>query len=210
MATSATTNFDKHHDSTISPGLENYDSSCAIGQEVPSHDATVIESQEDHSHTTRTKAKAEVVLTDQTNYLPYHKIILLFLGLSLCALVSSLDSVIVATTLPTISSAFRAGGVISWVPSAYLLTSTVFQPLYGRFSDIFGRKAALVVSMSVYIIGNLSAGFVKPGKGGGIVGVIVARGVAGAGGGGIVSLAQIIISDVLSSRERYRMSKFFC
>ncbi|KAG6852501.1 hypothetical protein C0991_011459 [Blastosporella zonata] len=119
-----------------------------------------------------------VILTDQTNLLPFKQVIFVFFGLALCIVVSTLDSVIVATALPTISAAFKAGKVSSWVPSAYLLTSTSFQPLYGRFSDIFGRKAALCFAMTVFMIGNLVAGFSKS-----IVELIVFRGIAGAGGG---------------------------
>ncbi|TFK50730.1 MFS general substrate transporter, partial [Heliocybe sulcata] len=129
--------------------------------------------------------------------LPFKKVIAVFSGLSLCILVSVLDSVTVATALPTISSVFHAGSVVSWVPSAYLLTSTGFQPLYGRFSDIFGRKAALCLAMSIFIIGSLAAGFSRS-----IIQLIIFRGIAGAGGGGIVSIAQIVISDVVSLRER--------
>lgn len=137
-------------------------------------------------------------LTDQTNLLPFRKIVPVFLGLALCMVVSTLDSVIVATALPTISSAFNAGSVVSWVPSAYLLTSTSFQPLYGRFSDIFGRKAALCMGMIVFMIGSLAAGFSRS-----IIELIVFRGFAGAGGGGIISMAQIVMSDVVSLRDRY-------
>ncbi|KAG5636703.1 hypothetical protein H0H81_007132 [Sphagnurus paluster] len=124
------------------------------------------------------RAASEVVLTDQTNLLPFKQVIAVFSGLALCIVVSTLDSVIVATALPTISTAFNAGSVISWVPSAYLLTSTSFQPLYGRFSDIFGRKAALFLGMSIFMVGNLAAGFSKT-----IIQLIVFRGIAGAGGG---------------------------
>lgn len=118
------------------------------------------------------------LLTDQTNYLPFKKIIACFLGLALCIVASTLDSVIVATAIPTISSDFNAGSVVSWVPSAYLLTSTCFQPLYGRFSDIFGRKAALIVAMTVFMMGNLLAGFSRS-----ILQLIIFRGIGGAGGG---------------------------
>jgi hypothetical protein len=155
----------------------------------------------DKSHVSTTKY--EMQLTDQTNLLPHKTVIMVFFGLSLCVLVSALDSTIVATTIPTISSAFNAGSVVSWVPSAYLLTSTSFQPLYGRFSDIFGRKSALALSMTIFMVGNLIAGFSKS-----IVEMIVARGIAGAGGGGIVSLMQIIISDIVSLRERKVMFLF--
>ncbi|OJT01636.1 hypothetical protein TRAPUB_7894 [Trametes pubescens] len=144
------------------------------------------------------EARSETVsLTDQTNLLPRRKVIAVFFGLSLCILVSCLDSTIVATALPTISAAFNAGSVVSWVPSAYFLTSTAFQPLYGRFSDIFGRKAALCMAMGIFMLGSLAAGFSRS-----ITQLIVLRGVAGAGGGGIVSMAQIVISDVVSLRDR--------
>ncbi|KAI0688463.1 major facilitator superfamily domain-containing protein [Cytidiella melzeri] len=143
------------------------------------------------------RARAEVALTDQTNLLPFKRILAVFGGLSLCALVSTLDSTIVATALPSISADFKAGSISSWVPSAYLLTSTAFQPLYGRFSDIFGRKAAMCVAMSMYILGCLLAGFSRS-----IVALIIFRGIAGAGGGGIISVLQIIISDVVSLRDR--------
>ncbi|KAJ6500950.1 major facilitator superfamily domain-containing protein [Mycena sanguinolenta] len=139
----------------------------------------------------------QLELTDQTNRLPFKRLLPIFLGLALCVVVSTLDSVIVATALPTISSAFRAGSTISWVPSAYLLTSTAFQPLYGRFSDIFGRKSALCLAMSLFMVGNLIAGFSKT-----IVQLIVFRGFAGAGGGGLVSMMQIVVSDIVSLRER--------
>lgn len=126
----------------------------------------------------RTKVDPHAVLTDQTNLLPFKQVLFVFSGLALCILVSTLDSVIVATALPTVSAAFQAGSVSSWVPSAYLLTSTCFQPLYGRFSDIFGRKAAFCIAMVIFMIGNLVAGFSRS-----IIQLIVFRGIAGAGGG---------------------------
>ncbi|PFH45144.1 hypothetical protein AMATHDRAFT_78088 [Amanita thiersii Skay4041] len=149
-----------------------------------------------HSSSTPEKKEA-VTLTDQTNLLPFKQIVVVFLSLSLCIVVSTLDSVIVATAVPTIAAAFDAGSVVSWVPAAFLLTSTSFQPLYGRFSDIFGRKAALAMSMAIFMIGNLISGFSKS-----ILELIIARGIAGAGGGGIIGLCQIVISDVVTLRER--------
>ena len=116
------------------------------------------------------------LLTDQTNFLPFKKVVTCLLGLALCTVVSAMDSVIVAAAMPTISSAFNAGSIVSWVPSADLLTSTCFQPLYGRFSDIFGRKAALTFAMVVFIMGNFLAGFSKT-----ILQLIIFRGIAGAG-----------------------------
>ncbi|KAF7975434.1 hypothetical protein HWV62_9563 [Athelia sp. TMB] len=140
---------------------------------------------------------APPTLTDQTNLLPFKTIITVFLGLALCVVVSSLDSVVVATALPTISADLDAGSVISWVPSAYFLASTAFQPIYGRLSDIFGRKATLCFAMSVFVLGSLAAGFSRN-----IVELIIFRGVAGAGGGAILPVAQIIMSDIVSLQDR--------
>ncbi|KIK92283.1 hypothetical protein PAXRUDRAFT_147666 [Paxillus rubicundulus Ve08.2h10] len=148
-------------------------------------------------HTTGESKDNSLQLTDQTNLLPFRKIIPVFSGLALCAAVSALDSVIIATALPTVSTAFNAGSVASWIPSAYMLTSTGFQPLYGRFSDIFGRKAALCLAMGVYMIGSLLSGFSRS-----TIELIIFRGFAGAGGGGIQSMAQIIVSDIVSLRDR--------
>ena len=143
--------------------------------------------------TTGSAQDSPIALTDQTNLLPFNKIVVVNLSLGLCIVVSSLDSVIVATALPTISKAFDAGAVVSWVPAGFLLTSTSFQPLYGRFSDIFGRKSALFVTMAVFIIGNLIAGFSKS-----IVQLIIARGISGAGAG--ENLIYIIFPTKLDGR----------
>ncbi len=153
---------------------------------------TATKNEEEHS-----PSHSAVHLTDQTNLLPFRQVVTVFMALALCVVVSALDSVIVATALSTVAAAFNAGSIISWVPSAYLMTSTAFQPLYGRFSDIFGRKSAMCIAMSLYMIGNLIAGFSKS-----IIQIIVFRGVAGAGGGGIIGMMQIIISDIITLRER--------
>lgn len=145
---------------------------------VPSPSGTKTPSTHSPSPDNATKKREDIQLTDQTNLLPFKKLIIAFLGLSSCIVVSTLDSVIVATAIPTIASAFNAGSVVSWVPSGYLLTSTAFQPLYGRFSDIFGRKAAVCIAMSIFMLGNLLAGFSRS-----IIQLIVFRGIAGAGGG---------------------------
>ena len=83
----------------------------------------------------RQKPETKLNLTDQTNLLPTRQVVVVFLGLASCIIVATLDSTIVATALPTIAAAFDAGSVASWIPSATLLTSTAFQPLYGRFSE---------------------------------------------------------------------------
>lgn len=138
---------------------------CINGQRLAADRRSTIDTSEERPFRdlqvpdTEKKARNELELTDQTNLLPFRKVIVIFMGLSLCILISALDSTIVATALPTISAKFHAGSTSAWVPSAYLLTSTGFQPLYGRFSDIFGRKHTLFLSMVIYIVGCFAAGF---------------------------------------------------
>ncbi|KAJ3890263.1 major facilitator superfamily domain-containing protein [Lentinula edodes] len=139
----------------------------------------------------------EPQLTDQTRLLPPRQIIIVLFALSLCNLVTTLDQVIVSASLSTVASAFNAGSVSAWIPAAYLMTSTAFQPLYGRLSDIFGRKAAIILAMGIYIFGNLIAGFSKS-----MIQIIVFRAIAGAGDGGATSMVQIVVSDIVSLRDR--------
>ncbi|KAF8520350.1 MFS general substrate transporter [Hysterangium stoloniferum] len=161
-----------------------------------SSNADVGKAQIDVIHTSN-EERPGIQLTDQTNLLPFRKVLVVFLGLACCIIVSALDAVIVATALPTISAAFNAGSVASWVPSATLLTSTAFQPLYGRFSDIFGRKATLCAAMLIFMIGCLAAGLSRS-----IDELIVFRAISGIGGGGITTMAQVVMSDVVSLRDR--------
>lgn len=109
----------------------------------------------------KAKAVDVISLTDQTNLLPSRKVIAVFCGLSLGSLVSTLDSTIVASTLPTISDTFNAGAVVSWVPSGYLLTSTAFQPLceysrsrrvYDRFADSVNDKPQQMGASATYSV----------------------------------------------------------
>ncbi|KIJ39864.1 hypothetical protein M422DRAFT_230422 [Sphaerobolus stellatus SS14] len=138
-----------------------------------------------------------VELVDHTNLLPFRKVVIVFLGLSSCILVSTLDSTVVSTALPTITAFFHAGTISSWVPSATLLTSTAFQPIYGRLSDIFGRKATLTAAICLFMLGNLCAGFARN-----INQLIAFAAISGAGGGGIITVAQVVMSDVVSLRDR--------
>ncbi|KAF5381917.1 hypothetical protein D9757_007573 [Collybiopsis confluens] len=141
--------------------------------------------------------RPQTQLTDQTNLLPPRHIITVMLALSLVNLVTTLDQVVVSASLSTVAASFSAGSLSAWIPAAYLMTSTAFQPLYGRLSDIFGRKSAIALAMGIYIVGNLIAGFSQS-----IIQLIVFRAIAGIGDGGATSMVQIVISDVVTLRDR--------
>lgn len=125
------------------------------------------------------------------------KLIMVIIGLSLGFFVATLDQTIVATALPTISSDFNALDHITWVATSYLLTTTALQPTYGKISDIFGRKATFLFAITLFEIGSLLCGLSSN-----MVSLIIFRAMAGLGGGGIIPLVLIIVSDIVPPQDR--------
>ncbi|KAG0652184.1 efflux pump dotC [Hyphodiscus hymeniophilus] len=118
---------------------------------------------------------------------------------SLCASVflAALDVTIVATALPTISEHFHSNAGYTWVGSAYLLANAASTPSWGKFSDIWGRKPILLCAAGVFFLGSvLAATSVNIGM------LITARAIQGIGGGGLIILVNISISDLFSMRNR--------
>ena len=118
---------------------------------------------------------------------------------SLCASVflAALDVTIITTALPTISEHFQSDAGYTWIGSAYLLANAASTPSWGKFSDIWGRKPILLCASSIFFIGSLLAAVsVSIGM------LIVARAIQGIGGGGLIILVNICISDLFSMRNR--------
>ncbi|KAG0323703.1 hypothetical protein BGZ99_002580 [Dissophora globulifera] len=109
----------------------------------------------------------------------------------------ALDQIIVSTSIPAIAREYHSLKDISWLGTAYLMTSTSFQPLYGKVSDIFGRKSTMLFANAVFLIGSAIAGWANS-----MTMLIVGRAVAGVGAGGLVAMSFIIVSDMLEIRER--------
>ncbi|EKM60834.1 uncharacterized protein PHACADRAFT_83878, partial [Phanerochaete carnosa HHB-10118-sp] len=113
------------------------------------------------------------------------------------------DATIVSTILPTISSDLNASQLeYTWVGVAYMLTQTAFQPLYGKISDLLGRKTVLYSSMVVFVTGSILCGGSQS-----MLWLIIARALAGIGGGGIVSLVWTITSEIVEERSRAKWSQ---
>jgi EmrB/QacA subfamily drug resistance transporter len=114
-------------------------------------------------------------------------------------LLSSLDQTVVTTAMPTIVG--QLGGLehLSWVMTAYLLTSTASMLLYGKLSDLYGRKRLLEIAVAIFLIGSLCSGLAQN-----MMQLILARGVQGLGAGGIMILSQAVIGDMIAPRERGR------
>lgn len=110
---------------------------------------------------------------------------------------ASLDQLIVSTSIPAITKEFQALGDISWLGTAYMMTTTASQPLYGKFSDIFGRKTTMLFANVMFLVGSVISGWATS-----MTMLIVGRGVSGIGAGGLMAMVFIIISDMLDMRER--------
>lgn len=121
----------------------------------------------------------------------------IILSLWVPVFIASLDSTIVATLVGSISSSFNASEQASWVGSSYLLSLCCFNPLMGRMSDVFGRRGTLLLSITLFTTGTLGCGTAK-----GLSTFLLARVVAGAGGGGLTTTSNIIMSDLVPLRNR--------
>ncbi|KAJ6504440.1 member of the major facilitator superfamily [Mycena vulgaris] len=115
------------------------------------------------------------------------------IGIFLCAM----DQTIVVSSYAAIGSELNQLQNTSWIATAYMLTLTSFQPLYGKMSDIFGRKPCLLFAYIVFSLGCLSCGLAKT-----LPQLILARGLAGIGGGGMSTVVSIIMSDIVPLRSR--------
>ena len=136
--------------------------------------------------------------------LAHRRVLLVFSGLMLGMLLAALDATIVATALPTIVGDLGGLDSLSWVVTAYLLAQTVSTPLYGKFGDLFGRKTLFQAAITVFLVGSVLCGIA------GSIGQLIAfRALQGLGAGGLIVLAQAIIADVVSPRERGRYQGYF-
>jgi EmrB/QacA subfamily drug resistance transporter len=135
---------------------------------------------------------------------PTHREILtIFSGLMLGMLLAAIDQTIVSTALPTIVGDLGGLDHLSWVVTAYLLTSTASTPLYGKLGDLYGRKRLFQAAIVVFLAGSLLAGASQN-----MAQLIGFRAVQGLGAGGLMSLAMAIIGDIVAPRQRGRYTGY--
>jgi EmrB/QacA subfamily drug resistance transporter len=127
----------------------------------------------------------------------------IFVCLMLAAFLSALNQTIIATALPTIGRHFGDFENLSWIVTSYLLTSTAVAPLYGKLSDIYGRRAMMLAGIGLFIAGSAVCALAPN-----MTTLVLGRGLQGIGGGGILPLAQAIIADMITPRERGRYQAY--
>ncbi|KAJ5102970.1 hypothetical protein N7532_003499 [Penicillium argentinense] len=140
---------------------------------------------------------AEKALHDQTNILPFGQLMVVFTGLATSLVITFIDQNGISVTLPTIARDLGAQDTISWAGTSSLIANTMFTVLYGRLSDIFGRKVVYLSALVLLCIADLLCGLSQnPAM------FYVFRGLAGVAGGGVTSLTMIIVSDVVTLEQR--------
>ena len=129
---------------------------------------------------------------------------LIITAIAVMMLLASLDQTIVSTALPTIVADLGGLDHLSWVVTSYLLVSTVVAPLYGKLGDLYGRKVMMQIAVTLFLLGSMLCGQATS-----MTFLILARGLQGVGGGGLMVLAQTVIGDVVAPRERGKVQGVF-
>jgi EmrB/QacA subfamily drug resistance transporter len=122
-----------------------------------------------------------------------------FVGALLALLLAALDQTVVSTALPRIASQLHGFSDLSWIVTAYLLTSTATVPLYGKLSDLYGRRNLFVLAISIFLVGSVLCALAT-----GMTQLTIFRAIQGLGAGGLFPLTLTAIGDLFSPRERGR------
>ncbi len=125
------------------------------------------------------------------------------LGVVLCIFLAAIDQTVVIPAVPAIAADLNGFGHLSWIVSAYLLTSTAATPIYGKLSDIHGRRAVLLPALAIFTVASALCALATT-----LPLLIVARALQGLGGAGLMSMAQSAIADVVAPRERGRYQAY--
>jgi EmrB/QacA subfamily drug resistance transporter len=146
----------------------------------------------------------ETQTPDAQGYLSHRQILIVMAGLLAGMFLAALDQSIVGTALPRITSELGGLDKLSWVVTAYLLTQTASTPLWGKISDLYGRKLIFQAAIVTFLIGSFASGAAQN-----IQELIAFRAVQGLGGGGLFALALATMGDVVPPRERGRYGGYF-
>jgi EmrB/QacA subfamily drug resistance transporter len=136
--------------------------------------------------------------------LTHRQILTILTGLLMGMFLAALDQTIVATAIRTIADDLNGLSVQAWATTAYLITSTIATPLYGKLSDMYGRKPFFIAAISIFVVGSLLCTFSTS-----MYMLAAFRAFQGLGAGGLFSLALAIIGDIVSPRERAKYQGYF-
>ena len=125
-------------------------------------------------------------------------------GIMLSLFLASMEGTVVATAMPTIVAQMGGLSIYSWVFSIYMLASTTTVPIYGKLSDVYGRKRVYLISMGLFLFGSVLCGLARS-----MEQLILFRAVQGLGAGGVLPLAFTIVGELFTLEQRARMQGLF-
>jgi EmrB/QacA subfamily drug resistance transporter len=136
--------------------------------------------------------------------LTHRQILTIIAGLMIGMFLAALDQTIVATSIRTIADDLDGLSLQAWATTAYLITGTITTPLYGKLSDLYGRKPLFLTAITIFVVGSVSCAFATS-----MYQLAAFRALQGLGAGGLFSLALTIIGDIVAPRERARYQGYF-
>ena len=136
--------------------------------------------------------------------LSHRQILTILVGLLMGMFLAALDQTIMSTAMRTIADDLHGFSLQAWATTAFLITSTISTPLYGKLSDLYGRKAFMLFAIGVFIVGSALCGLSRS-----MYELAAFRGIQGIGAGGLFSLALAIIGDIVPPRERAKYQGYF-
>jgi EmrB/QacA subfamily drug resistance transporter len=147
--------------------------------------------------TTTAPAEREGLMT-------HRQILYVIFGLMAGMFLSALDQTIVGTSMRTIADDLDGLSLQAWVTTAYLIVSTISTPIYGKLSDIFGRRPLFLIAITIFLLGSVAAGFSES-----MYQLAIFRAIQGMGAGGLMALPLTIMGDILAPRERAKYQGYF-
>ncbi|MEY4417831.1 MAG: hypothetical protein RIQ88_269 [Actinomycetota bacterium] len=152
----------------------------------------------------RADRKAAAAESAKTGVMTHRQIMFVLFGLMSGMFLSALDQSVVGTAMRTIADDLNGLSAQAWVTTAYLITSTIATPIYGKLGDIFGRRYLFITAISIFIFGSVISGFASS-----MYELAAFRAIQGVGAGGLFALALTILADIVPPRDRARYQGMF-
>ena len=154
---------------------------------------------------TESKGKQQArQIAEAGGVMTHRQILFVIFGLMAGMFLSALDQTIVGTSMRTIADDLDGLSLQAWVTTAYLITSTIATPIYGKLSDIFGRRPLFIIAIAIFLVGSVAAGFAES-----MYQLAIFRALQGLGAGGLMALPLAIMGDILAPRERAKYQGYF-
>ncbi len=156
---------------------------------------------------TRVDSKSNLnrqAVADSGGVMTHRQILFVIFGLMAGMFLSALDQTVVGTSIRTIADDLNGLSQQAWVTTAYLIVSTIATPIYGKLSDIFGRRPLFIIAITIFLMGSLASGFATS-----MPELAVFRAIQGLGAGGLMALPLAIMGDMLAPRERAKYQGYF-